>query len=294
MLRGKILTLAALMFIMGVFAFPLNAHANEDVTPPSVNATVTDTTLRIEATAGFYAVEAIFINERRYNYRVDDVLKVDVRDFAGDSEQFSVYDIDFAGNRSNVVWLDNPSITPVVPTETPQQSNPFTPDGQASVLDQASERDGKDFYTFTTPLGNVFHLIIDHQRNSDNVYFLDAVTEADLIALAEQSDKKGTSAIPTPAPIVTEPADEPEPPAEPETPVKKGNNGIIIFVLLGVLAVGGAGYYFKILRPKQQAASSGDEEYEDDDGEEMEGGEMEFENEPPEDEDIAEMEDEDE
>ena len=287
MLRGKILTLAALMFIMGAFVFPLNAHANENVAPPLVNASITDTTLCVEAIAGFYAVEAIFINERRYNYRVDDVLKVDVRDFAGDSERFSVYAIDFAGNRSNMVWLDNPSITPVIPTETPQQSNPFTPDGQASILDRAAESDGKAFYTFTTPLGNVFHLIIDHQRNSDNVYFLDAVTEADLIALAEQSDKKGAGATPTPLPIVTQPADEPEPPAEPEPPVKGGNNGTIIFILLGVLAVGGAGYYFKIVKPKQQPAGSGNEDYEDDEGDEIES-----EDEPPEDEDIVETEDE--
>jgi len=278
------------MSVMGAFVFPFNTHANENAALPSISASLTGTTLSIEAAAGYYDVEAIFINERRFNYRVDDILNVDVEDFAGENERFSVYAIDFAGNRSNVVWLDNPSITPMpaLPTETPQQPNPFTPDGQASVLDQAAESDGKDFYTFTTPVGNIFYLIIDHQRNSNNVYFLDAVTEADLIALAEQSDKKRAGANPTPLPVLSEPADETEIPAEPESPVKNGNKGIIIFVLLGVLAVGGAGYYFKIVKPKQGAADSGNEDYEDDD----EGEEMEFEDELPEDEDIDETEDE--
>jgi len=49
-------------------------------------------------------------------------------------------------------------------------SKPFTPDGQATVLDLTYEGDGKMFYTFRTPAGNVFYLIIDRQRGVDNVY----------------------------------------------------------------------------------------------------------------------------
>ena len=37
--------------------------------------------------------------------------------------------------------------------------------------------------------------------------------------------------------------------------------GTIIFVIIALLAVGGIGYYVKIVRPKQQAA---DEDFEDD------------------------------
>jgi hypothetical protein len=35
----------------------------------------------------------------------------------------------------------------------------------------------------------VFYLIIDRQRNTENVYFLNAVTEEDLIALAEKNGR---------------------------------------------------------------------------------------------------------
>jgi len=297
------------MIIMGALLFPNTAYAAENAAPPSVSASITGTTLRIEAIDGFYAVEAIFINEKRFNYRVDGVLNVDARDYAGDSERFSVYAIDYAGNRSNVVWLDNPNYTaphvssaPAVPRETaqqpepsaapPRQANPFTPDGQASVLDQADGADGKEFFTFTTPDGNVFHLIIDHQRNSNNIYFLNAVTEADLIALAEKTGttiSTSTSAIPTPqpAPPGNDAPDEPETVPEPETPpppVKQNNNGTLIFVVIGVLAVGGAGYYLKIVKPKQKAKDS-----EDDEDNEVEddsyADEMEYEDEQSEDDD---------
>ena len=43
--------------------------------------------------------------------------------------------------------------------------------------------------------------MIDKQRDSDNVYFLNAVTETDLLALAEKDDGKGgtpEAAIPEP------------------------------------------------------------------------------------------------
>ena len=293
-MKIKAITLLALMLVMGAFLFPVSAHASENVAPPSVNASISGTMLRIETQDGFYPVEAIFINEQRFNYRVDGVLEVDIRDYIGDGGRFSVYAIDFAGNKSNVVWLDNPAAAPSIPAEPPQpprQANPFTPDGQASVLDNAAEADGKEFFTFTTPDGNTFHLIIDRERNSDNVYFLNAVTESDLIALAEKSGNTistGSSGIPTPPP--EEPPAETENPPEPETPPeKKSNSGTLIFVIIGALAVGGAGYYFKIVKPKQQGPDSYDDE--DDDG----GGdndtddtdEMEFEDEKPEqDEDV--------
>ncbi len=46
----------------------------------------------------------------------------------------------------------------------------------------------KQFYTITTEAGNVFYLIIDGKRDDNNVYFLNGVTEADLMALAEKNN----------------------------------------------------------------------------------------------------------
>ena len=164
----------------------------------------------------------------------------------------------------------------------------FTPDGSASVLDEAQETaDDKQFYTITTEAGNVFYLIIDGKRDSQNVHFLNGVTEADLMALAEKGDgsmsvipagdtctcteKCEAGKVRTDCPVCkndltgcvgkeTKPS-EPEQP-ETEQPKKDtGSIGTIIFVVLALLAVGGIGYYVKIVRPKQQAA---DEEFEDD------------------------------
>ena len=172
-------------------------------------------------------------------------------------------------------------------TETTSESaiayspKPFTPDGQATVIDWATEYDGKEFYSFQTPAGNVFYLIIDHARGADNVYFLNAVTEQDLIALAEQSKNNGSgiSVIPTTeSPTENKPDESPDSPGT-VTPKQNDNTGLIIFVVIGVVAVGGIAYYMKIVRPKKQANNDD----EDDDIPEDGGGEdIEFENEPEE------------
>jgi len=290
----------ALMFCMGAFLFPMTVQA-ESVDPPTVRASVSGEILRIEAQNGFYAVEAIFVNGRRFNFRVDSVLQVDLLAF-DDSETIIVYAIDFAGNRSNVVTVINPHYVPTVP-QPPQgipvappqspQTNPFTPDGQAGVLDNAMNGDEKEFFTFQTPAGNVFFLIVDRQRESNNVYFLNAVTEQDLVALAAQAGNEisvsgnndggiPVSTIPmTPhePPTDTTADTEPEPTPDTSTTDSGGsNNGTMIFLLIAIAIAGGVGYYLKIVRPKQQAQ---DDDYADEDEEDL-GEEMEFEDEPTE------------
>ena len=165
----------------------------------------------------------------------------------------------------------------------------FTPEGTGTVQDNISGEDGdKQFYTITTEAGNVFYLIIDGKRDDNNVYFLNGVTEADLMALAEKGDGS-VSVIPaeetcictekceagevnTACPVCKndlkgctgkEKPAETEEPAQTEQPKKdNGSAGTIIFIIVALLAVGGVGYYVKIVRPKQQAED--DEDFEDD------------------------------
>lgn len=162
---------------------------------------------------------------------------------------------------------------------TEKESNPFTPAGTGTVVDTATNEDGKQFYTITTPAGNIFYLIIDLERNSDNVYFLDAVTEKDLLALAAQVEGADTSESTTTgttpeAPAVSEPLPEDsEDTSDAQTePSSGGVSGSLVFILIAVLAAGGIGYYFKIYKPKQQSALDDefDEEYEDEDGDDFE------------------------
>lgn len=161
----------------------------------------------------------------------------------------------------------------------------FTPEGTGTIQDSATGSEGdKQFYTITTEAGNVFYLIIDGKRDDNNVYFLNGVTEADLMALAEKGDgsvsvipaeevcnckeKCEAGKVDTGCPVCKNDLDgctgkekpaEPEEPAVPEQPKKDtGSVGTIIFILAALLAVGGIGYYVKIVRPKQQAGNEDD------------------------------------
>ena len=83
-----------------------------------------------------------------------------------------------------VPWVGLEPVDPL-PVEQPQEPKPFTPEGTGTVLDNATDQDGKEFFTITTADEAVFYLVIDRQRGAENVYFLNAVTVSDLMALAE-------------------------------------------------------------------------------------------------------------
>ena len=74
-----------------------------------------------------------------------------------------------------VPWVGLEPVDPL-PVEQPQESKPFTPEGTGTVLDNATDQDGKEFFTITTADEAVFYLVIDRQRGAENVYFLNAVT----------------------------------------------------------------------------------------------------------------------
>lgn len=167
---------------------------------------------------------------------------------------------------------------------TEKEENPLTPDGNATLVDQASDKDGKEFYTFTSPAGNQFFLIIDKQRSDNNVYFLDYVTEKDLISLAKK-DKENPLITETPEPETKQPEPEikeeklEEKPVEEEKSEKKQNNtGMVLILLIVTVGVGIAAYYFKILKPKQELDAADDFEEIEFSTEEDTENEEEFEN----------------
>jgi len=166
-------------------------------------------------------------------------------------------------------------------------SSPLTPDGQGTVLERTTGTDNLEVITITTRYGSVFFLVIDHRRENNNVFFLNTVTEFDLIALAEAA-----GAQPPPQPQIVSPEFTPEPELppsvtsyyqaasqpEPETPPQEtsnGNWGALVFSLVVVVIVGGVGYYVKILGPRKQrrtvdeADDDDEDNYEDVDEEEV-------------------------
>jgi len=172
------------------------------------------------------------------------------------------------------------------PVEEPEEPIPaLTPDGNLSLIDDFSfvryDEDGnllnKQFITVQSKSGNYFFIIIDRSADEENVYFLNMVDEADLMALMDTEEEE------TPAPVVCTCKDKcyaghvdttcpvcatnmtectgkevlPEPTAdpnadqgqEPDTPAKSNSAlGVILLLLIG----GGAGavYYFKFRKPK--------------------------------------------
>lgn len=146
-------------------------------------------------------------------------------------------------------------------TTTTTTAKPFTPEGTGTVVDNATDEDGKEFYTIQTPDKHVFFLVIDKQRTSENVYFLDAVTEKDLLSLGQSEKEPETvEPEPEPTPAPQESTDEPEPTPAPEPKKKDSPIGTILLVLAVAVIGGGAGWYFKIYRPKHQAPDLDEEE----------------------------------
>lgn len=143
----------------------------------------------------------------------------------------------------------NPAATALAPTPDPEQK-PFTFDGTRTVVDNATDEEGKEFFTITTAEEAMFYLVIDRQKSAENVYFLNAVTLADLATLAESIDGA--------APITPTPEPEPEP--EPEA---KGGAGPFPLELAVLLIGGGAARYFKIYRPKYQQVAAPAEDYDE-------------------------------
>ena len=170
-----------------------------------------------------------------------------------------------------------PPIAETPPAEEPPAEgspwieNPVTPPGTGTVIDNSTNADGTEFFTIRTANGNIFYLIVDRRNHQENVYFLNAVTERDLLALAELAGDVDFPMWPTPEPPPVTPLPDPEPEPQPEpTPEpepERGGLGMGPVLIVVLVAVAGAGWYFKMYRPNQQkqAAAHDDFDYGDED-----------------------------
>lgn len=291
--------LLALALGTGAFFTPLyaEAKAEEDNTPPTVRAWAENGKVNIEAEDEGTGIDALYINGRRISAGADKTAEALLSDYAGTQEKtVSIYAVDLAGNRSQTVVIDNPAYAadgkgnvkedgkeagkPASASMDRDQEpvtakNPMTPEGQAAVLDNATQEEGKEFYTFETQAGNIFYLVVDKQRDADNVYFLNAVTESDLKMLAEPVQEQPQESVIPNEPVcecgdkckiggidtscrvcltdlsackgqeLTEEKGE-----EAQQEKEKESGGGSFFILLAVLAAGGAGYYLKVYKPR--------------------------------------------
>ena len=143
--------------------------------------------------------------------------------------------------------------TPVVTTATTPVPTPepvLTPPGGTGTVVEQTDEEGKEFYTIMTADENVFYLVIDRQRETENVYFLNAVTEEDLLPLVEMPAVEE----PEPTPVLT-----PVPDTAPMPEIESGPDvRLLLILVLAVLAIGLAFFYVK----KRFAARGNEESYE--------------------------------
>ena len=172
-----------------------------------------------------------------------------------------------------------------IPLETPEPTPEpsFTPEGNLTLIDDFSEVESKQFITVQSKSGNYFYIVIDRAGDTENVYFLNLVDEADLLALIEEPESE-----PEPAPAVCTCKDKcyaghvdtrcpvcavnmsectgkekkPETTPAPEVPEpepaekKNGVNPAILIVLL-LAAGGGAAWYFLKVKGKAKPKTKG-------------------------------------
>ncbi|MEN6637022.1 MAG: DUF4366 domain-containing protein [Clostridiaceae bacterium] len=156
-----------------------------------------------------------------------------------------------------------PTATPVITTKT------LTPEGNLTLVDDIASASSSDkqFITVVTKSGNYFFIIIDRAAETENVYFLNKVDEADLLSILEES---GYEIATTPSPMPTShPATEVE--SIDDTDDSKSNGGSLILVGVLVAAAVGAFVYLKKRKTAQkptQRIEDFEYDYDDDPDEE--------------------------
>ena len=108
--------------------------------------------------------------------------------------------------------------------------------------------DARQFISFKTKSGKVFHLIINHDEQDQNVMLLTEVSEDDLLNMVEQKESK--TAITKEEPEKEESKEEQKPKTMEESG-SMGNYVLLIFVVGLVMAVA---YYFKVVKKKEAEA----------------------------------------
>jgi hypothetical protein len=183
---------------------------------------------------------------------------------------------------------ESPPVLP--PAEEPENNaepppeNPV-PGGNGSLIEEVTDEEvNRQFITVKSKNGNVFYIVIDRDSKTENVYFLNAVDEYDLMAFAENfpdgaseelesGSGNGESGNADDTGNTEDKSEQKNPGQSEETaPDKTAYGGGNSMMIVGVLAVAGIGglVYFKVIKPKQggknnrKSVCDDEEDYEED------------------------------
>lgn len=280
---------------------------------PTVKARIDKELLRVESQDNLSGVSAIYVNGEKYESLINGTLDVKLKDIDNKFATISVQAQDFAGNKSTIVEINHPhykdenkekpataptpapvpapaqtpspTLAPATPTPAPAPAPEKTPEGGSgnsqgggSISEQpvfgTFEDTNKQFLSIVTKDGHTFYLIIDLDKDTENVYLLTEVSNADLERLSVDGQPPDTEEYPEY--IGDKPKDDiqfedeteqPEDTSKPEdaseniVPSEKpqgSSPGTYIFIFLLVAAVGGGAYYIKIYKPKKEFENADD------------------------------------
>lgn len=186
--------------------------------------------------------------------------KLTPKEPANNNSQNSQMDGSNKNANTNKGVASDPSKARATVTESVNNGNGEYPihhsDSMECACNGMYSADARQFITFQTKSGKTFHLIINHDEDSENVMLLTEVSEDDLLNFVEAKE-------------TTEPVKEvvkEEPVKEVVEPEKKeeSNMGTYLILFLVVGGALGAGYYFKVVKKKEDKELEGFEEEDDD------------------------------
>ena len=120
--------------------------------------------------------------------------------------------------------------------------------GNETEANDQFSADARQFISFKTKSGKVFHLIINHDEQDQNVMLLTEVSEDDLLNMVEQKESKSEITKEEPE---KEESKEEQKPKKMEESGSMGSYVLLIFVVVLVMAVA---YYFKVVKKKETEA----------------------------------------
>ena len=153
--------------------------------------------------------------------------------------------------------------------ETQGGETSFSIPGNGEVLDDKTGDGTKEFLTIQTKNGNTFFLVLDRSSNTENVYMLSMVDENDLAEFLDETKTEEAPQVVIPeTEVPAESETESENGSEPVQPEEEGGRNTGALLAVGVLAAGaiGAGYYFKVVKPKKEESQEDGEDLEFYDG----------------------------